>query len=135
MLAPENERHWCHHFASPPPGIFTDSDWGRFAKIAGIDLRSLPLSFLALDQRPAPPLPAGAARLIGHPRVYKAHARLLGCDEAGVRDRQLAKRRLPGEFRRIKKGEPEVLQVWRCDGGEIVEARPLFREGEVPGKP
>jgi hypothetical protein len=55
LLAPENARHWCHHFAAPPPAVFTDSDWGKFALWEGIDLRSLPLSFLVLDRRPGPP--------------------------------------------------------------------------------
>jgi ribosomal protein RSM22 (predicted rRNA methylase) len=125
VLAPGNERHWCHHFAAPPPGVFTDGDWSRFANLLGIDLRDLPLSFLVLDQRPVPPLPAGAARVIGHPRLYKAHALLLGCDATGVRDRRLTKRTLPDEFRRLKKGSGEALPVWRCDGDEILETRPL----------
>ena len=125
MLAPGNERHWCHHFAAPPPGVFTDGDWSRFANLLGIDLRDLPLSFLGLDQRPAPALPIGAARVIGHPRLYKAHALLLGCDATGVRERRLTKRTLPAEFRSWKKGTGEVLPVWRCDGDEIVETRPV----------
>ena len=25
VLGPGNERHWCHHFAAPPAGIFADS--------------------------------------------------------------------------------------------------------------
>ena len=33
----------------------------------GIDLRDLPLSFLVLDQRASPRLPAGATRVIGAP--------------------------------------------------------------------
>jgi hypothetical protein len=87
ILAPENERHWCHHFASPPPKVFTDSNWARFASVMGVDLRDLPLSFLVLDKRPVPPLPCGAGRVIGHPRIYKGHALLLGCDAPGVSER------------------------------------------------
>ena len=125
ILAPGNDRHWCHHFAAPPPGVFTDGDWARFANLLGIDLRDLPLSFLVLDQRPAPALPVGAARVIGHPRLYKAHALLLGCDATGVRERRLTKRLLPDEFRRLKKDFADPLPVWRCAGDEIVETRPL----------
>jgi hypothetical protein len=121
ILAPENQRHWCHHFASPPSSVFIDGNWARFANLLGIDLRDLPLSFLVLDQRPAPLLPAGATRVIGHPRIYKAHALLLGCDASGVRERKLTRRVLPEEFRRWKKDKGEVLQVWRCDGDEIAE--------------
>jgi hypothetical protein len=125
ILAAENKRHWCHHFASPPSSVFTDGNWARFANMLGIDLRDLPLSFLVLDKRPAPALPAGAARIIGHPRIYKAHALLLGCDASGVRERKLTRRALPEEFRRWKKGKGDVLQVWRCDGDEIAESEAL----------
>ena len=79
-----------------------DGHWARFAKIAGVDLRSLPLSFLVLDKRPTPQ--TGAIRIIGRPRVYKAHALLLGCDSSGVRDYRQTKREQPDEFRRLKKG-------------------------------
>ena len=124
LLAAGNERHWCHHFAAPPAEIFQDSDWSRFANLTGIDLRDLPLSFLVLDKRPAPTLPAGAARVIGHPRIYKPLALLLGCDESGVRERKLTKRAHPAEYKRLKK-ECDPLQVWECDGDEIVRVTKL----------
>jgi SAM-dependent methyltransferase len=125
MLTPENERHWCHHFASPPPEVFTDGNWARFGKISGVDLRSLPLSFLVLDKRPQPSLPTGAARIIGRPRVYKAHALVLGCDASGVRERRLTKRAVPEEFRRLKKDVFDPLQVWKCSEDEIIFASDL----------
>ncbi len=125
MLAPGNERHWCHHFAAPPREIFTDCNWSRFARLTGIDLRDLPLSFLVLDQRPAPPLPTGAGRVIGHPRLYKAHALLLGCDAKGVRERKLQQRTLPAEFRVLKKARGEVLRLWDWTGDEVMAAKPL----------
>jgi hypothetical protein len=104
MLATENGRHWCHFFAPSPPAIFRDGNWARFAKIAGIDLRSLPVSYLVLDQRRIPVQPA--ARVIGVPRVYKAHALALTCDESGVHDREIRQREQPAEFRRLKKQNP-----------------------------
>lgn len=125
ILAPENERHWCHHFAAPPPEVFVDGNWSRFANLLGIDLRDLPLSFLVLDSRPAPPLSTRAGRVIGHPRIYKAHALLLGCDTSGVSERKLTKRALPEEFRALKKGEAGVLREWDCADGEIVATKPL----------
>lgn len=127
ILAPENERHWCHHFASPPPAVFTDRNWSQFANLTGIDLRDLPLSFLVLDKRPVPLLPPGAGRVIGHPRIYKGHALLLGCDGTGVSERKLTKRRFPEEFRMLRKGTAEVLREWRCADGEIMETKPLAR--------
>src|ERR1019366_5768463 len=103
MLTPENNRHWCHHFAPSPPEVFMDGSWARFAKIAGVDLRSLPLSFLVLDKRPTPQ--PDEVRVIGRARVYKAHALLLGCDASGVREYRQTKREQPEEFRHLKKGK------------------------------
>lgn len=53
MFAPHNARHWCHFFAEPPPGLLADPDWAQFAQRAGVDLRSLPYSFVVLDRRPS----------------------------------------------------------------------------------
>jgi SAM-dependent methyltransferase len=50
VLAPGRERDWCHHFAPPPGEIFADPRWVRFGQRAGIDLRSLPYGFFALDR-------------------------------------------------------------------------------------
>ena len=112
MLTPENERHWCHHFAPSPPEVFMDGNWARFAKLAGVDLRSLPLSFVMLDKRPQEPR-VNAVRVIGRPRVYKAHALLLGCDSSGVREYRVTKREQPDAFRRLKKREvaPEFFKL------------------------
>jgi len=115
MLPPENERHWCHHFAPPPPEVFTDGNWARFAKLAGVDLRSLPISFLVMDKRPLPTQP-DAVRVIGRPRVYKAHALVLGCDESGINELRYTKRNQPGEFRRLKKGDIPAYLPRRGDG-------------------
>ena len=126
MLTAGNENHWCHHFAPPPPEVFTDGQWAKFGELAGVDLRSLPLSFLVMDRRPAPVLPAGATRIIGHPRIHKPHALLLGCDESGLNERRLTKRAHPETFRELKRGDCDPLQVWRCEGDEVVES------GEFP---
>jgi hypothetical protein len=83
-------------------------------------LRSLPVSFLVLDRRAPSTLPTGATCVIGQPRLYKAHALVLGCDAAGVREYRLSKRGLPEEFRRLKKGDVDPLQVWRSEGADII---------------
>jgi SAM-dependent methyltransferase len=127
MLAAANDRHWCHHFVPSPPAIFRDADWTRFAKFTGVDLRSLPVSFLVLDRRAPKTLPAEATRVIGRPRLYKAHALMLGCDASGVRGRRLSKRTLPEDFRRLRKGAVDPLQIWQLAGNEIITARPLER--------
>ncbi|MCD8483408.1 MAG: small ribosomal subunit Rsm22 family protein [Verrucomicrobia bacterium] len=41
---------WCHHFAHPPPEVFTDPNWAKFGKWMGVDLRSLPFSYLVCDK-------------------------------------------------------------------------------------
>ena len=120
LLVPENQRHWCHHFAETPTEVFMDGNWARFARLAGIDLRSLPLSYLVLDKRPPAPLPADTARMIGRARIRKDAAILFGCDESGVHDRRLAKRAFPAEYRLCKRGDHETLQAWTLDGDEIV---------------
>jgi hypothetical protein len=123
MLAPANERHWCHFFADPPTGIMGDSDWVRFAQRAGIDLRSLPYSYLALQRRggASPGLhtrtagsvsllpsetelraPAGR-RIIGVPRLYKGYAKILTCQADGVREVMLNKRDDSALFARLKR--------------------------------
>jgi hypothetical protein len=118
-----NERHWCHHFAPTPSEVFTDSDWARFGRMAGIDLRSLPLSFLVMDRRQPPAPPADATRIIGKPRFYKAHAQIFGCDATGVHDRKLMKRKLPEAFRKLRSENLDSLQKWRCEGDDIVEMK------------
>jgi hypothetical protein len=113
MVGPENAaRHWCHQFAAPPPEAFTESPWPRFGEEMGIDLRSLPLSYLVLDVRGAPPLPPGATRLIGRPRIEKGRMRLLGCNERGLEERVILQRHDPGALRRAKRGELASIASW-----------------------
>ncbi|HTG45981.1 MAG TPA: hypothetical protein VK633_15795, partial [Verrucomicrobiae bacterium] len=118
------------HFAKPPSEIFIDGNWARFAKLTGVDLRSLPLSFLVLDKRPVPELPEGATRILGHPRVYKPYALALGSGANGLKEYHISKRRLPEEFRKAKKAVLDPLQVFKEEGKEVVEARPLFSQPE-----
>lgn len=114
-------RHWCHHFAAAPREVFRDGNWARFAKLAGVDLRSLPLSYLVLDKRAVSV--AGNVRLIGVPRVYKGFALMLGCDADGVTDRRVTQRKLPEVYRQARKGELATRQWWRCDGTEVLEMK------------
>lgn len=125
LLAPGNEAHWCHHFARPPREIFQDAGWSKFARWLGIDLGSLPLSYLVLDRREPPALPASAIRMIGHPRIYKAHALALGCDASGVSECRLTKRMNPDAFKQWRKGHAASLQLWEREGSEIVQQSDL----------
>lgn len=103
ILAPGNESHWCHHFATPPAEVFTDSFWGRFAKLLEIDLRSLPVSYLVLDQRPAPVVEPSAVRTLGRPRELKAEVRVMVCDANGVADRSFSRRQYPSVWKDARK--------------------------------
>ncbi len=103
-----------------------DADWTRFSDQMGIDLRSLPLSYLVLDRRSSRPMPEGAVRLIGRPRVYKPNALVFGCDATGVSERSITKRAHPAGYRLAKKDRLEPLQVWRCEGPLVAELKPLL---------
>ena len=124
MFAEANARHWCHFLAPSPPEIFRDGHWARFAKLAGVDLRSLPVSYLVLDRRPQPELPTGAVRVIGPARLRKGYALVTGCDAASVRECRLTKRVLPAQFSQFRKGQANPLQIWQRAGNEITDSQP-----------
>jgi len=124
LRVPENARHWCHHFASPPPNIMADSHWVRFARRAGIDLRSLPYSFLVLERRgardPAPGLlPDGYSRIIGQPRRYKGFAKIFSCQRDGARELTLQRRDQPQFFKSLDRPREAVLFSWGLEGNRI----------------
>ncbi len=116
LQAPGNERHWCHNFAPPPPAIFADSGWTRFARRAGIDLRSLPYSFLVLERKPGSPeraaLPDGLSRVLGTPRYFKGYLKLYSCSSADVRELTLQKRDAPEMFANLEETEASPLFRW-----------------------
>jgi hypothetical protein len=129
ILAEGNERQWCHHHGEPPRGVKGDPDWIRFAKRAGIDLRSLPYSFLAMERtalRAAPPtVPPGIARFLAGARFYKGFAKLVVCREEGVREIELQKRDGRELFKALRDGEAPPL--WRLDvvGNRIKSYEPF----------
>ncbi len=119
LLAEGHANDWCHFFATPPNEVYTDRDWVQFGRIMGIDLRSLPLSYLVLDQRAPVAPPPGAVRLIGKRRLYKGHALLDACDACGVHERRFTKRTAPALFRAMNKGKTSTLQRWTLEGNEV----------------
>ena len=121
MMEERHAPHWCHHFAWPPPEVFTDSGWARFATFMGIDLRSLPVSFLVLDRRPNEERLMGLTRLIGRARVYKPHALILGCDKQGLMEPRVSKRHHPDFFKRLRKNEVPPWVRWIKENGEVKE--------------
>ncbi|WP_415907138.1 small ribosomal subunit Rsm22 family protein [Oleiharenicola sp. Vm1] len=125
LLAPGRERDWCHFFAAPPPEIFANSEWVRFGQRAGIDLRSLPYSFLVLDRRAAPP-PADASRILGEPRVYKGYAKIFNCSARGVEELMLQQRADKDLFKSLKRASGPLVYRWTRDGDRINAAERLL---------
>lgn len=127
VLAPGRERDWCHFFAPPPAGIFADSGWVKFGQRAGIDLRSLPYSFLVLDRRPPGEDRAGLSRVIGRVEHLKPLARWLNCDSDGLAELELPKRADARLFKELERTREPLVYRWRRDGtrvtgGEAAEA-------------
>jgi hypothetical protein len=136
LLTSENQRHWCHHFARPPIEAFTDSFWSEFSLRLGIDLRSLPYSFLVLDRgaRTTPAYDETAwARILGEPREYKGHFKVLSCEAAGVTERMLQKRDDKALFKTLRRGVPAPpLFVWQLADDKIVAGRHLLADSTPP---
>ena len=124
LLTRRNERHWCHFFAHPPPAIFQDARWMAFGRELGIDLRSLPYSFLVLQRAAAPPAD-GLSRILGAPRDAKGYSRVLSCQAEGVAEFMLQKRDAPALLREVREApEPPVFR-WTLADGKIVAGEKL----------
>ena len=121
LLTARNERHWCHSFGRAPSEAFQDARWAEFSSALGIDLRSLPYSFLTLA-RAGTPGPAGASRVLGHPREYKGFAKVLSCHAVGVGELMIQKRDAPELYRRLREGERPPVYGWQLKGERIVGA-------------
>jgi len=119
LLSAKNERHWCHHFAHVPSDVFQDARWAEFGRELGIDLRSLPYSFLVLGRDSAPQAP-GFSRVIGEAREFKGHAKVLSCHVDGVADLMLQKRDAPALHKAVLRGDEAPLFRWQIADGRIV---------------
>ncbi len=129
MFVPGAERDWCHFFAPPPPAIFADSDWVKFGQRAGIDLRSLPYSFLALQRTGGGPVPATEdgdeaatklSRVIGRPEHFKPYARVLNCDAGGLAELEISKRTCSALFKELERTKAPLVYRWKRDGNKVV---------------
>lgn len=148
LMMTGREGDWCHHFAVPPKGLSTDPFWTRFARQAGIDLRSLPYSHLVLS-RLEKGYEGGSPRwerVLGRPKAFKGYVELLSCGEGGVRSLVLQRRSHPGLAERLEDATEAILADWKVEqgrilGGEICEpesargvARAVPDEGEPGGR-
>ena len=125
LLTEENRRHWCHHFGHVPAEAFIDPHWGRFSRTVGIDLRSLPYSFIALDKGPHFSVSEDGSRILGRPRFYKGYCRILSCQESGVREYELQKRTDKELWKIMKKERHTGLFNWDMEGDRIVSGREM----------
>ncbi|MES1166878.1 MAG: small ribosomal subunit Rsm22 family protein [Pseudomonadota bacterium] len=135
ILAPGNERHWCHHFAPPPSEIFANPDWVKFGQRAGIDLRSLPYFFLALDRRSGAPADAGLSRIIGRPEHFKPYTRFLNCDATGLAELTLAKRTDPALYKQLDRTRAPLVYRWRREGDKVLGGEALPDTGAALDSP
>jgi SAM-dependent methyltransferase len=126
ILAPGNERDWCHHFAAPPPWIHADSNWVKFGQRAGIDLRSLPYSFIALD-REWDGSGVGLSRVIGRPERFKPYVRLLNCDADGLQVLSVMKRDNAALYKELDRTKRPLVYRWTRDGQRILAGSALER--------
>jgi hypothetical protein len=94
----------------------------------GIDLRSVPYSFLVLARTPA--MEPGYSHVIGGSREAKGYVRVLSCQEEGVADFMLQKRDAPELFRAARKGELAPVYRWTMEGGKIVGGEPVGQGGD-----
>jgi hypothetical protein len=146
MFAADNERHWCHFFAPPPPEIFASSNWVKFGHRVGIDLRSLPYCFVAADVSTVggadvhhgaeaartPAVPGELSRVIGRVEHFKPYARLLNCDASGLTELQLPKRTDPELFKQLERTKAPLVYRWRRDGTRILGGEPVAGPATPP---
>jgi ribosomal protein RSM22 (predicted rRNA methylase) len=106
-LTHENNRsHWCHHFAKSPDEVFHSSFWSEFSKQMGIDIRSLPVSYLVGSK--APTSENTKNRILGRARIYKGYAMALCCERSGVSDRKITSKENSQLVKKLK--SPEFSQ-------------------------
>jgi SAM-dependent methyltransferase len=107
------EDAWCHLFARPPQEVYTEGMWAEFGRELGIDLRSLPYSFLALARRGTASLDGPSARLVGRPRLTRGRAQLLLCRAEGLDEVDFLQRTDKRLFKALDDvaGEPWLLDA------------------------
>ncbi len=142
LLTAARQADWCHHFAAPPPGLSMDPFWVRFARQAGIDLRSLPYSHLVLARQDSAPPElianrTGEHRVIGRPRSFKGYLEVLNCGDGKVEQLTLQRRDQPELADRLEETDEAILARWmiqgtRIRGGVIVEPQSISSPEPLP---
>jgi ribosomal protein RSM22 (predicted rRNA methylase) len=127
MVQPEHSRHWCHHFARVPSDAHQNREWRELSTKLGLDLRVLPYSFLVMERSggsaPSEGAAAGLSRVIGEPREFKGHLKVLSCGEDGLSEKVLQKRDAPALFKTVRAAEALPVYAWEEKDGRIVGGR------------
>ncbi len=117
LTAENHARDWCHHLAVPAPEAFTTRLWNQVSRELGIDLRSLPYSFLVLGRGPRRDADPGDARILGRPRVEKGRALLDVCRAEGVETLRYLERTDKLFFRALSDA-PKTARLHRIESAE-----------------
>lgn len=100
---PNGGADWCHFFARPPAEAFQSAFWRTVSLRLGLDLRSLPVSFLIL-QRGTAVNPSADCRILGRPRRHKAYTTALLCRTDGqLHQTTIPRRTQPKLYRALDK--------------------------------
>lgn len=118
MLAEANAPHWCHSFARTPSEVFQDRGWARFSRELGIDITTLPYSYLVM-QRGGVPSGDATMRIVGRPREAKGRMEVLCCDAGGVGENTLQKRDEPQLVKALRKGDAGPAQRLCVRAGKL----------------
>jgi len=111
-----DDDNWCHFFANPPAEVFTDGWWIKNARSLGIDLRSLPYAFVALD-RASPSTIAPSRRVLGRATISPVVASARVCTQGAIQSVEVPKRSEAKLWRALKK-RPEAADALLRDGLE-----------------
>lgn len=120
MLQEQHNRDWCHFFAKPPLEIFQSAFWHEASHQLGIDLRSLPYSYLVFSRESQISFPQNNERLIGYPREFKGYGKLFCCSSSHLCERILQKRDNPSLFKKFIKNKKEGTFIWKLDDKERI---------------
>lgn len=109
MVSAQKDGHWCHFFAKPDQAAFTTAFWREFGERLGIDLRSLPVSYLVGEKRSEGMAMAtegdSRGRVIGRSHGQKGYLDLLVCGPDGVGEQRVTKSKDKARFKQFERDE------------------------------
>lgn len=105
LSSQSHPQHWCHFFAKVPQIAFQSSFWREFSEKLSIDLRSLPLSYLVMQEGTARSWQAQplARRILGRGHHFKSWIEWLSCSEVGIEKLTITKRQNKEGFKLARK--------------------------------